>query len=398
MKKAVLIPDSFKGTLSSTDICGIMKEQIDAHFPGCQVVSIPVADGGEGSVDAFLNPYFEPMQAFYGLIDGGKTAVVEMAACAGLPLVLDRPDPSKTTTYGVGELILDAAKRGVSKIVVGLGGSSTTDGGCGAAAAIGVKFTDSEGNEFVPVGGTLHKIAHIDLSGKSELLRGVEVVTMCDIDNPMYGPNGAAYVFGPQKGADPEMVKFLDDGLIHLGEVIKADLGRDLTQVPGGGAAGAMGVGMMAFFDSRLQMGIETVLDTVGFDEIIADADAIFTGEGKIDSQSLRGKVVIGVARRARKQGKDVIAVVGGSDLGMEPAYEEGREGEGARPPFRLFSFFPRCGMMNLSRRKRRSPSWISKNAPWSFRMRWWQTAAGCISIRSWAFSWTAPSLSSRRS
>ena len=337
MKKAVLIPDSFKGTLSSTEICGIMKEKIDAHFPGCEVVSIPVADGGEGSVDAFLtalggekvwlevnNPYFEPMKAFYGLIDNGKTAVVEMASCAGLPLVEGRRNPCKTTTYGVGELILDAAKKGVKKIVVGLGGSSTTDGGCGAAAAIGVKFTDKDGKEFVPVGGNLQDIAHIDLSGKSELLNGIEVVTMCDIDNPMYGLNGAAYIFGPQKGADPDMVKFLDDGLIHLGEVIKADLGRDLTQVPGGGAAGAMGVGMMAFFNSVLQMGIETVLDTVGFDGIISDADVIFTGEGKIDSQSLRGKVVIGVARRSKKQGVPVIAVVGGSDLNMEPAYEEG--------------------------------------------------------------------------
>ena len=337
MKKAVLIPDSFKGTLSSADICGIMKARINARFPGCEVVSIPVADGGEGSVDAFLtalggekiwlevkNPYFEPMEAFYGLIDSGKTAVVEMASCAGLPLVEGRRDPSKTTTYGVGQLILDAAKRGVSKIVVGLGGSSTTDGGCGAAAAVGVKFLAKNGEEFVPVGGNLQEIDRIDLSGRSELLKGIEIVTMCDIDNPMYGPNGAACIFGPQKGADPEMVKFLDDGLIHLGEVIKSDLGRNLTQIPGGGAAGAMGVGMMAFFDSTLQMGIETVLDTVGFDSIIADADAIFTGEGKIDSQSLRGKVVIGVARRAKKQGKDVIAVVGGSDLGMEPAYEEG--------------------------------------------------------------------------
>ena len=337
MKKAVLIPDSFKGTLSSDEICGIMKSQIDSHFPGCEVVSIPVADGGEGSVDAFLtalggekvwlevkNPFFEPMEAFYGLIDGGKTAVVEMAACAGLPLVEGRADPSKTTTYGVGQLILDAAQKGVGKIVVGLGGSSTTDGGCGAAAAVGVKFTDKDGNEFVPVGGTLKDIAHIDVSGRSELLNGIEIVTMCDIDNPMYGAKGAAYVFGPQKGADEAMVKFLDDGLIHLGEVIKADLGRDLTEVPGGGAAGAMGVGMMAFFDSVLQMGIETVLDTVSFDSIISDADIIFTGEGKIDSQSLRGKVVIGVARRAKKQGKPVIAVVGGSDLGMGGAYEEG--------------------------------------------------------------------------
>ena len=337
MKKAVLIPDSFKGTLSSADICGIMKSRIDARFPGCEVLSIPVADGGEGSVDAFLtalggekvwlevsNPYLEPMQAFYGLIDKGRTAVVEMAACAGLPLVEGRRNPGKTSTYGVGELILDAAGRGVEKIIVGLGGSATNDAGCGAAAAIGVKFLNKDGKAFVPTGGTLVDVDRIDLSGKSELLRGIELVTMCDIDNPMYGESGAAYVFGPQKGADPDMVKALDAGLRHLGEVIKRDLGRDLTTVPGGGAAGAMGVGMMAFFDSSLQMGIETVLDTVAFDSLISDADVIFTGEGKIDSQSLRGKVVIGVARRAKKQGRPVIAVVGGSDLGMEPAYEEG--------------------------------------------------------------------------
>ena len=318
MKKAVLIPDSFKGTLSSTDICGIMKACIEARFPGCEVLSVPVADGGEGSVDAFLtalggekvwlevkNPYFETMQSFYGLIDSGRTAVVEMASCAGLPLVEGRRNPCKTTTYGVGELILDAAKRGVSRIVVGLGG-------------------DSDGREFVPTGGTLADIARIDLSGRDPILEKVEIVTMCDIDNPMYGENGAAYIFGPQKGADPDMVRFLDNGLRHLGEVIKRDLGRDLTEVPGGGAAGAMGVGMMAFFGSTLQMGIETVLDTVAFDDMIADADVIFTGEGKIDTQSLRGKVVIGVARRAKKQHKDVIAVVGGADLGIEAAYDEG--------------------------------------------------------------------------
>ena len=337
MKKAILIPDSFKGTLSSAQICEIMGNQIRLRFPDCEVVSIPVADGGEGSVDAFLtalggekvfveaaNPFFEPMQAFYGLIDGGRTAVIEMAACAGLPLVADRKDPTRTTTYGVGQLILDAVGRGVKRIVVGLGGSATTDAGCGAAAAIGVKFYNAAGAVFVPVGGTLKDVVKIDLGDSQEKLRGVEIVTMFDIDNPMYGPHGAAYVFGPQKGADAEMVKFLDDGLRHVGEVIRKELGRDLTEVPGGGAAGAMGVGMVAFFGSTLQMGIETVLDTVNFDAILAGADAVFTGEGKLDTQSLRGKVVIGVARRAKKQNVPVIAVVGGVDLDVDEAYDEG--------------------------------------------------------------------------
>ena len=337
MKKAILIPDSFKGTLSSAQICEIMGREIKRHFPDCAIVGIPVADGGEGSVDAFLTalggekiyvevagPYFEPMRSFYGLIDEGRTAVIEMAACAGLPLVGTRKDPSKTTTYGVGQLILDAAQRGVKKIIVGLGGSATTDAGCGAAAAIGVRFLNEAGACFVPVGGTLKDVVRIDMADAAERLKGVEIVTMCDIDNPMYGLHGAAYVFGPQKGADPAMVKFLDDGLRHLGEIIKRDLGRDLTGVPGGGAAGAMGVGMVAFFGSSLQMGIETVLDTVDFDGIVAGADAVFTGEGKIDSQSLRGKVVIGVARRAKKQNVPVIAVVGGADLDVDDAYDEG--------------------------------------------------------------------------
>lgn len=337
MKKVVLIPDSFKGTLSSAQICDIIERRTKAHFPDCEVVSIPVADGGEGSVDAFLtalggekvnvtvkNPYFEDMTSFYGLIDNGNTAVIEMAAAAGLPLVENRKDPRKTTTYGVGQLILDAANRGVKKIIVGLGGSSTNDGGCGVAAAVGVKFLNDKGEKFVPTGGTTHEISKIDMSGKSKALEGIEIVTMCDIDNPMYGPTGASHVFGPQKGADPEVVLFLDEGIKHLAEIIKEDLNKDLSEEPGTGAAGAMGAGMMAFFNSKLQMGIETVLDTVKFSDVISDADMIFTGEGKLDSQSLRGKVIIGVARRAKKQNVPVTVIAGGVDEDIDEAYDIG--------------------------------------------------------------------------
>lgn len=336
--KFILIPDSFKGTLSSAQICGIVKEKIDVHYPGSQVVSIPVADGGEGSVDAFLtaldgekiyetvkNPYFEDMQAYYGLIDNGKTAVIEMAACAGLPLVEDRKNPALTTTYGVGELILAAAKRGVSKIIVGLGGSSTNDGGCGAAAAIGIRFLNAAGEAFVPTGGTCANIADIDFTNRAKELDKIEIVTMCDIDNPMYGPTGASYIFGPQKGADEKLVQELDAGIYNLSQVIARVTGKDISHVPGSGAAGAMGAGMIAFFNSRLQMGIQTVLDTVEFDSIIQDADVIFTGEGKLDSQSLRGKVVIGIAQRAKIQDKSVIAIVGGADdAEIQKAYEMG--------------------------------------------------------------------------
>lgn len=337
MKKVVLIPDSFKGTLSSAKICEIIEGKVKEHFPDCEVVSIPVADGGEGSVDCFItalggekvkvtakNPYFEDMDSFYGLIDNGNTAVIEMAACAGLPLVEDRKDPGKTTTYGVGQLILDAAGKGVKKIIVGLGGSSTNDGGCGAASAVGVKFFNDKGKEFVPTGGTTSEITRIDMSGKAEILGGIEIITMCDIDNPMYGPTGAAHVFGPQKGADPDMVLLLDEGIKHLSEVIKSDLKKDLSEIPGTGAAGAMGAGMIAFFDSKLQMGIETVLDTVNFSSVISDADMVFTGEGKIDYQSLRGKVVIGVSKRSLKQKVPVIVIAGGADNGIDEAYNLG--------------------------------------------------------------------------
>ena len=337
MEKVVLIPDSFKGTLSSSKICSVMEESIKKHYPNCHVVKVPVADGGEGSVDCFLtalggekvfvtvkNPYFEDMQTFYGLIDNGSTAVIEMAACAGLPLVDDRKNPCKTTTYGVGQLILHAAKNGVKKIIVGLGGSSTNDGGCGAAAAVGVKFYNKNGEIFIPTGGTTHEIASIDLSSKDKSLEGIEIITMCDIDNPMFGVNGAAYVFGPQKGADPEMVLYLDEGIKNLSKVIKSDLNYDLSEVPGTGAAGAMGAGMIAFFGSKLQMGIETVLDTVDFSKLIIGTDMIFTGEGKIDRQSLRGKVVIGVARRAKAQGVPVTVIAGGADYDIEEAYSYG--------------------------------------------------------------------------
>ena len=337
MKKAVLIPDSFKGTLSSSEICGILEKSIKKFYPECNTVSIPVADGGEGSVDCFLkalggekiyetvkNPYFEDMLSFYGLVNDGETAVIEMASCAGLPLVQYRKDPKKTSTYGVGQLILAAANRGCKKIIVGLGGSSTNDGGTGAAAAIGVKFYNKWGNEFIPVGGTLKDIKRIQMAGRSKVIENVEIVTMCDIDNPMYGKTGAAYVFGPQKGASKDVVQELDKGLINLCENIKTNLGINLKDVSGGGAAGAMGAGMIAFFDSKLQMGIETILDTVNFNDVISDADMIFTGEGKIDTQSLRGKVVIGVAKRAKNKNIPVTVITGGAADDIEKAYEMG--------------------------------------------------------------------------
>ena len=339
MNKVVLIPDSFKGTMSSSEIIAIMKERILHYHPSCKVVSIPVADGGEGSVVSFLTalggekitlrtkgPWNEEIESFYGILPDG-TAIIEMAASAGLPLVGDRKDPSQTTTYGVGELILDAAKRGAKRLVIGLGGSATNDAGCGAAAACGVRFLGSDGKPFIPVGGTLDRICHIDLSTMDESIKAIPITTMCDIDNPFYGSTGAAVVYGPQKGADSEMIEMLDSKMRHLDSIISKELGIELQKIPGSGAAGGMGGGMQAFFSAQLQMGIDTVLETTGFETLAKGADMIFTGEGKIDSQSLRGKVVIGVARKARKMGIPVIAVVGDIGDDIDAAYDEGVSG-----------------------------------------------------------------------
>ncbi len=340
MKKVVLIPDSFKGTMSSSEICLIMKEVILRHYPECEVVSIPVADGGEGSVDAFLealggkriavrvNGPFpgEMIDSYYGMLPG-DVAVIEMAAAAALPMVEGRKDPCRTTTYGVGQLMLDALDRGAVKIILALGGSCTNDGAAGLAAACGVSFLNASGERFVPVGGTLKDVDRIDVGTMDPRFRNIPIVTMCDIDNPFYGPEGAAAVYGPQKGADGEMVAFLDENMKHLAEVIMRDLGVDVQAIPGSGAAGGMGGGVAAYFKSELQMGIETVLDTVGFDNLIENADAVYTGEGRIDGQSLRGKVVIGVARQARKKGVPTIAFVGDIGDNVAKAYDEGVSG-----------------------------------------------------------------------
>lgn len=337
MEKILLVPDSFKGTLSSRQVCQVMAGQLRRFFPQAQVKSIPVADGGEGSVEAFLaaaggerrtrtvtGPFGEPVEAFYGILGDGRTAVIEMAACAGLPLAEGRLNPERATTYGVGELLLAAKEAGCTKAILGLGGSCTNDGGVGAAAALGAKFTRADGAAFVPTGGTLGEIAALDVSSVAQALQGMELTAMCDIDNPLYGEAGAAVVFAPQKGADAAMVARLDAGLRHLGQVSARCLGRDFSHLPGAGAAGGLGFGMAAFCGAQLRMGIDAVLDAVGFDSLLPGTDVVFTGEGKIDSQSARGKVVSGVAVRCRKAEVPVVAVVGQIGQGFEEMYQQG--------------------------------------------------------------------------
>lgn len=323
MKKCVVVSDSFKGTVSSREICEIAQRVIPRHFPACEVVCIPVADGGEGTVDCFIqamgaqrvevtvtNALGEKSAAAYARI--GELAIIEMAAAAGLPQVGALRCPGTATTYGVGELIAHAVDSGCRKILLGLGGSATNDGGCGCAAALGVRFYDADGQSFVPVGDTLGRIARIDTAEAEALLRSVEITVMCDVTNPLYGPTGAAYVFAPQKGADAEKVKSLDAGLRHFGDVIRSQYGLDVSAMPGAGAAGGMGAGCVALLGGTIQSGIDAVLDVTGFDRQLEGADLVITGEGRIDSQSADGKVISGVARRTKAKGVPLIAIAGG--------------------------------------------------------------------------------------
>ena len=336
MSTFLLIPDSFKGTLSAVDACAAMERAIRARLPGAAVRSLPMADGGEGTVEAFLTalggqrvtakvcgPNFAPIEAGYGLLPDG-TAVIEMAACAGLPLAGKKNNPERATTYGVGELIVHAMDRGARSFLIGLGGSATNDGGCGCAAACGVRFYEKNGSSFVPSGRNLTDIEKIDLSYADPRLKECTFTVLCDIDNPLCGPTGAAAVFGPQKGADEEMVKRLDMGLRHVARRWLEDLGQDLLFLPGGGAAGGMGAGMAAFFGGQLKSGIDTLLDTVGFDALAKEADLILTGEGRLDGQTAHGKAVCGVARRAKALGVPVIALVGGSEGDLSPLHDAG--------------------------------------------------------------------------
>ncbi|MCQ4636192.1 glycerate kinase [Anaerovorax odorimutans] len=337
-EKYFLMPDSFKGTMDAIEVCRIMKASILRHDPAAQVISVPIADGGEGTVDCFLHafggkkrtvrvtgPYGKPMWACYGRI--GETAVVEMAAVSGFSKGKEgKNDPSAATTYGVGELMKAAVSDGMKKIILGLGGSCTNDGGAGMAAALGVKFYDAKGEEFIPAGKDLDRICRIDTAECERTLKGVEIEAMCDIDNPLYGPNGAACVFAPQKGADPDMVKRLDQNLRVYARRILEATGIDVSLLTGGGAAGGMGAGASALLGAELKQGIDVILDLLNFETILRECKVIFTGEGQLDRQSLGGKVVVGIARRARKAEVPVIAVVGTVKGDVSPIYDLGVE------------------------------------------------------------------------
>jgi len=336
LKRIVIASDSFKGTMDSINVCNIVEKGIKNIRPEIKTITIPIADGGEGTVDAFLNaiggikvtkkvtgPLFDKIEATYGILDDGS-AVIEMAQASGLPLVEGRENPLKTTTYGTGELIQDALEKGCSKIIIGIGGSATNDGGVGMAAALGVRFLQEDNSEIDLTGEGLGSLATIDTSNLNSKISDCQFIVACDVDNPLYGANGAAYVFAPQKGANAEMVKILDENLKHYAGIVNRDLGINLQKYKGSGAAGGLGAGLVAFVDAQLKSGINILLDAVDFDDLVADADLIITGEGKIDGQSLRGKVPVGIADRAVKYHKPVIAIVGAIGDETDALYERG--------------------------------------------------------------------------
>lgn len=324
--KIIVAPDSYKGCLNSYEVAEYMTQGILEACPQAEVRQIAVADGGEGTVQAIVRgaggrlhevrvsgPLGDPVTAEIGLLDDGRTAVIEAASASGLTLIpRDRLNPLLTTTYGTGQLIKEALRLGRCKLIVGLGGSATNDGGVGMAQALGVRFPDKAGEEIGYGGGQLEHIAAIDLEGLDPRIEGCEFVIASDVTNPLCGDNGAAAVYGPQKGATPDMVAALDRGLLHLSRIISRDMGKDIAELPGAGAAGGLGGGLMAFLSARMERGIDIVLEAADFEKRVSQADLVLTGEGHTDLQTTYGKAAAGIARIAGKHKVPVICLSGG--------------------------------------------------------------------------------------
>jgi glycerate kinase len=324
--RIVVAPNAFKGSLSALQAAQAIAEGIKAAIPDVDLVLVPIADGGDGTVDALVaatqgerrmlrvrGPLGDPVDADYGIIESGSTAVIEMAKAAGLALVPPaKRDPRITTTYGVGELLQRAYDDGARHFIVGIGGSATNDGGAGMAQALGYHLLDIEGHELPPGGLALKRLARIHVGGVHANWKETEVEVACDVTNPLTGPSGASAVYGPQKGATPAMVAELDAALKHFAEIIRRDLGVDVEQLPGAGAAGGLGAGLVAFTGARLRPGAEMVMEALRLDERLAGAQLVITGEGRLDSQTARfGKGPAAVARHARQAGIPVVAIGG---------------------------------------------------------------------------------------
>ncbi|MDE2855855.1 MAG: glycerate kinase [Chloroflexota bacterium] len=326
---------AFKQSLTAAEACAAIARGLDESGLGARVEQLPIADGGNGTLDAFLaaggeritvqaaDPLMRPVAADYGLIDGGRTAVIEMALASGLELLKPSElNPLVATTFGTGQLMADALARGVERIIIGLGGSATVDGGMGCLSALGLKLRDARGNEIPPGGGGLAELAALDVGGMDDRWRDVEILIASDVENPTLGERGAARVFGPQKGADPETVELLERNLGHCFRIICEQHGVDVRTVRGGGAAGAFAAGLMAFLNCEIEPGIALVLAHNRFRDRLADCALVITGEGQIDDQTLEGKGPLGVAKLAAAQGVPTIAIVGGLNIDDRALYE----------------------------------------------------------------------------
>lgn len=339
MKTFLLAPDSFKESMTAEQACAAMQRGIVKALPDAQFIYVPMADGGEGTVDALVaarngrkveldvsGPFIQQkVQSYFGLIENDQTAVIEMALANGIHLIeSSQRNPLLTSTLGTGEIIKAALELGVSKIIIGLGGSVTNDAGAGMAQALGVKFLDENGQAVQVGGGQLDQIQSIDLSQLDPRLKSTEIVIASDVNNPLCGENGASHVFAPQKGATSEMVEVLDQNLSHFANLVKQQLNLDIAHVQGTGAAGGLGFGLMAFAGAKIRSGVEIVIEETGLSEKIAQADYVFTGEGGIDFQTKFGKTPFGVAQVAKRFNKPVIAFAGYVGKGIEELYDEG--------------------------------------------------------------------------
>jgi len=336
--KFVLAPDSFKESMTAKEVCQAMEAGLKVSFPDAEFIHVPMADGGEGTVQSLIDatggkiytktvsgPVGQKVTAQFGIIHSQHTAVIEMASASGIQYTNKATkNPLAATTYGTGELIKASLDQGVKKIILGIGGSATNDGGAGMAAALGVKFLDKHGAMLPPGGGALSLLSKIDISGIDSRIADVEFIVACDVTNPLCGENGASKVFGPQKGATPEMVATLDAGLAHYAQMIFEQLGRAVKDVPGAGAAGGLGAGLMAFTQCQMARGIDIVTQYAGLSEKLAAADYCFTGEGGIDFQTKFGKTPYGVAQAAKSHGVPVIALAGYIGDGVKELYPEG--------------------------------------------------------------------------
>ncbi len=336
--RILIAPDSYKNALSALEVAKSLKSGLQKVFQDAEFEILPMADGGEGTVEALIDatqgdiitarvhdPLMRPVESSFGITGDGITAVIEMASASGIQLITSgERNPWITTTYGTGELILAALDRGCRDIILGIGGSATNDCGMGMAAALGVKFLDHAGNSVGPGGGMLAEVIRIDISGLDERIKETKIMVACDVTNPLTGPDGAAHVYGPQKGADPEMVKKLDSNLKKFSDLIMEQLGKDVEQIPGAGAAGGLGAGLIAFLDGELVEGVPAIAAKTGLDEAVAKADIVITGEGGIDFQTQFGKTPYGVAQVAKKHGKPVIAVAGTIGKGVDELYSKG--------------------------------------------------------------------------